>query len=309
MKLRGEQAQLRMREDYYANADLRNDDDPSAFDRWATKWQNDNSAAVLNSPDGTAQFSALEISKSNFNERLSDGARAVHSEHIAHRVSERERMAEETAGNLGATRLDAIAGVGPNLLAQEDRDYAGMGRALQDTYYNAETGQAAFGGMNKSKASVAMADTIITKAVSEKDSRLLAIADNIITPGGTLAGSKYFRDKADDARLKIASINYQDMLRKEQIGALEAEGTHEQRMKIHGDRYQATNNLAAKNLYLDTATQKILAYPNFERMSEKELQQQAMDLSDLRKVDSEAALKLEDLIEKAKTNKETAHNK
>lgn len=309
LKLRGEQAQVRMREDYYNSGDLRNSDDPNAFMAFAQKWTEDNAKATLQGPDGKPMFSSLELAKSGFYDRMQQGVQSIHSEHIAHRVSEREKLGEETASTLAATRLDHVLGVGPNMKPHEERDYAGSANALADVYYNASTGQAAFGGMNKSKASRAMADAILTKAISEKDPQLLQIAQHILTPGGSLAGTGYFKEKSDEARQKIAGIIYTDQIRKETLGKMEVEGTFEERMAHYGDVFQQTAHETAKKNYVNTATAKALSYGDLNKMTPAQLQKQSEDLNDLRKVDPDAALHLEQRIAQAKDQKQSAINK
>jgi hypothetical protein len=309
LKLRGEQSQMRAREDYYANADLRNSDDPAAFDKWSSKWASDNATATLTNEDGTPKYSALELSKSNFNERVIDGLRGIHSEHIAHRVSEREKFAEETAGNLGTTRLENLLGTGDNLIAPEQRNYASVGRALQDVYYNATTGQAAYGGMNKSKASVAMADIILTKAITENDPGILQIAQHIQTPGGNLAGTKYFKDKADDAQLKIAGTVYSNAIRKDQIGKMNVEGTFDQRMETHRTNFEYTQNETQKKRYVEAGTAKALNYTDLNHMTPQQLQEQTATLNMIRTVDPDSAMQLENKISAARDHSRTTENK
>lgn len=309
LKLRGEQAQVRFREDYYNNTELRNSDDPKAFNDFASKWQQDYTKAHLEGADGKPLYSSLELAKSNFFDRTNQGIQGVHGEHIAHRVSEREKLGEETASNLAATRVDQVLGVGLAMKPSEQRDYRGAANALADVYYNAETGQAAYGGMNKSKAARAMADTILAKAISEKDPHLLEIAEHVLTPGGSLSGTQYFKEKSEDARQKIAGIKYTDAIHKETLGKMEIEGTFEERMAHYGDVFQRTAHETAKKNYIVASEAKILSYGDFNKMSGKQLQQQAEDLNDLRKVDPDAALRLEQRIDQAKEHKQTAADK
>lgn len=298
-KLRGEQSQMRAREDYYANNDLRNSDDPAAFEQWASKWRQDNSDAILKDKDGKPRFTDLELDRSKFHGRVQDGLDALRGEHIAHRTAEMAKFSEQTASNLGTTRLENILGTGDNLQPHEERNYEAIGRALKDVYYGA-TGQASYGGMNKSKAADAMRDIIIDKAVAENDPHILHIAEHIDTPGGTLDRSKDFIGKATEAKLKIAGNVYSNEIRKEQIGKMNVEGTFDQRMEAHRANYEATQHEAQKKRFVEAATSKALQYPDLQHMTPQQLQEQTATLDVMRQFAPEETMKLTHTLQTAR---------
>jgi hypothetical protein len=304
LKLRGEQTQMRLRENYYADDKLRNSDDPNAFVNWAAKQTNDNEDAILKDSDGNHQFTALEIAHSNFQERLSDGLKSLEQEHIAHRISEREKMGEQAASGLMAIRLESTAANMPS----SSRDNKAIARMLVDVGYNATTGAATY-GMNKSKVAGMMQDAIINKAIATKDVTYLDVAKEIKTPGGDLSTTGRYVAMAQQAREHIASQLYIERQHKEQQAMQDAEGTLEQRAAFHGEVYAQTKNEFKKKQFLDVKLNQALNFKSILNLSPKEMSQQQDALEAMRQVDPQAALNASSLILKAKETFQTADNK
>jgi hypothetical protein len=308
LKLRAEQGQMQMRNDYYANGDLRNSDDPNAYTKWASEWKQNFDKSHLQDSEGNPLYTGLETSKSKFHEGLNHAFVSLQSEHIAHRVAERGRLGEETASNLVTTRLDSDLGVGDNLLPKDQRKLQLIADTMVDGYYNPITGAVA-NGMDKSKANHAMTDVLMTKAASEGDASILDIAKYIKTPGGSLADTHYFKDKADDISLKIASNEYAKIIRKETIGKMEVEGTFDDRMGTYKKQFEYTQHEFQKKLYVEAGTAKALSYNNLNHMNPKQLQEQSETINELRKFDPKSAMELENHITYAREHAKDAENK
>lgn len=304
LKLRGEQSQMRMREDYYANSALRNDDNSQAFIQWAAKWQTDNEDAVLKDTQGNQAYSALEISHSNFNSRVSDGLRGLEQEHIAHRVSEREKLGEQYASTLMATRLEVFqANVPANV-----RDNAALASALIDVGYNATTGAATY-GMDKSKVSAMMQNAILAKAVSTKDPTYLRIADYITTPGGTLSKTGRFVEKAQQAREHIAAEVETERNQREKHAFADAEGSLDDRAKLWGERYRFSQGEFEQKKLVDVQMNRALNFKNILSLTPQEMGQQKDALEQIRLVSPKEAINASELLLKAKDTFQTAENK
>lgn len=309
LKLRGEQAQVRWREDYYNNAALRNDDTPGAYEKAFAEWQSTYDKANLQDAEGNPLYSSLELQASHYNTRLTDGGRAVEQEHIAHRVSERETLAEANTTALIATRLDQLAGSGINLRPPEERDNAGIARAMVDVGYNGQTGASAIGGMNKSKFSVMLQDAVLAKAVSEKKVDLLEIADHIQTPGGRLSDTTRFKEKAQLAREHIASQLYTEYQHKQMQAMNDAEGTLEERAKIHGDQYRETANEASKRRLVNNFENMALNFKSIIHMTPQERLAQQAAIDQMREVSPKAANTFEQHLTLAREHFQNAENK
>lgn len=309
LKLQGEQAQVRWREDYYANSTLRNSDEPGAYERAFAEWQQNYDKTILQDASGKPMYTSLEIFKSNYNERLLDGGRAVEQEHIAHRISERERIAEENTSTLIATRIDQLAGSGPQLKASENLNYEGIARAMVDVGYSSKTGATAVGGMNKSKFSVMLQDAVLAKAMSEKRADLLQIADHIQTPGGRLSDTTRFKEKAQQAKEHIASQLYVEERHREQQAMNDSEGTLAERARIHGEQYRETYHDAVKRRLVNNFENLALDFPSIIHMTPEQRGQQAKAIEQMRAVDPKAANAFEQHLVMAREHFETAENK
>lgn len=297
LKLRGEQGAMSARAEYYNNPDLRNSDDPNAFNKWSSDYMNKYLHSAVNGEDGQPQYSSLELSKSNIHGIMTNAMRGVQSEHIAHRVSEREKMFAENASTLSTTGLEAKLGTGVNLVPHEFRDYDALAQAVTDPYYNPTAGQVALGGMDRSKASIAMQDTIIDKAVAEKDANLLSIAFHIKTPGGSMGDSLEFKKKATAAIEHIASSKYVEEKRSLEIGLQRAHGPIDEQIATERENYQRTQNGTIKKNYVDSLEAKIYGYDP-QAMSPKMAQERAETMAELKAADPKRAVEIDMALHK-----------
>lgn len=259
LKLRGEQAQSRFREDYYANDELRNSDDPDAFRTWAAKWKQDNDKSQLLDHRGAPMYSALELSKSNFDDRVNAGINGVHNEHVAHRVAARQEEAHTVARNLFSVRLDHGLGTGKSL-NPDTWDLPMVGKALHDVYYG-PTGQVILGGQNPTKASKDMVDGLVEKAIREKNPDVFKLGDHIEAgPGSKLSGTAYFKAERDKAEHEIAGTKYIDMKRDYEWAEMKEKGTPEEVAKITGDKYRLANTEATRNNRTDALNRVVYSF-------------------------------------------------
>ena len=203
LRMRGEQMQMDMRKAYY-NSPVRNSDDPDAYTKWYADYYDKNLQGVLNDKDGNPLYSSLEVSKSKILERVMDGGRAVEQEHLAHRISEREKLAYQEAGALLGTVLESDLNTGKNLEVYDAPKYQKVADRLWDVFNNPDTGYVSVGGLDKSKASQLLQDTIVAKAAAEKNVDVLKLGDHIITPGGQLSKTSSFKEKVQLTREHIA---------------------------------------------------------------------------------------------------------
>lgn len=304
LKLRGEQSQMRFREDYYANAELRNTDDPAAFPAWAHEWASHNETAILKNTLGDQQYSALEIAHSNFNERVSDGQRAVEQEHIAHRISEREQLGEQATSGLMAVRLESQAAKA----AMDSGDYETPARMLVDVGYSATTGAATY-GMNKSKVADMMRESLVAKAVADKDPRWLRVAESIKTPGSTLAHTGKAVAQFEAAREHIAGEIEKERVLREADAVRLLVGTPDERVNIAAARVTADNNEFNKTQLVHQHTVAALQVEDFRNMTVQERQKFNDHLTAISQVDPEAAIGLSLRLMEHGDKFQTAENK
>jgi hypothetical protein len=259
LKLKTEQLAIHKREEYYGNNELRNNPDPHAFGTWHAKEMQAGMKSLLENEDGSPRYTPIEIDKSQAYETMDHSFKALNTEHIAHRTSENERLAVESANNLGSTRLDADLGVGPTLKAKESRDLPAIAQRFTDAYLNKETGVFNFGSVAKKHAKDGMILNLQTKAISEKDASILEIAEHIDTPAGKLATLPEFKKAAQETKEKIAVIKWQDKIHAEESMKMDVMGTVEERKQHWTNVAAHTKHDAAAQRYVDVASDEIIA--------------------------------------------------
>lgn len=303
LKLKGERAGAELQEAYHSpeNEALRNSDDPDAFNKFASQWRHNYMSDIL-APDGQAQFSGLDIAGSGFNETVQRHVMSLNSEHINHRVSEREKIGRETASNLAQARLDSH--FNQPFYA---RDLARAGQDIQDVWYSQNSGMVAAGGLKGSNATHDMSEAIITSALQRGDDSLLDVADHIKTPGGTLAGTKIWREKAAIAREQIAGHVYQARVREDALAKLDAGGSLDERTARYVQQFKENDN----QLYRDKAARdlstKIYLAP---AGTEAELQERSKMIAELTTIDPHAAVSVRATVQKFEEHStETARTK
>lgn len=306
LKLQAEQLAIHKREEYYSNNELRSNPDPKAFGDWHQKEMAVGMQSLLETEDGKPRYTPIEIDKSRAQDVLDHSFKALNTEHIAYRTSENERLAIESANNLGATRLDADLGVGPQLKAKESRDNKAIAARFTDAYFNKETGVFNFGSVAKKHAKDGMVLNLVTKAISEKDPSVFDIADHIDTPAGKLSSLPEFKKEAEEAKEKIAGLRYTDQHRREELAKLDALGTFDERKSHYAAVGDFTRNDFAKKRYFDVASDEILTFEGNQTTAGK--QKQAELIADLKAKQPTEALKLEQMILHARTTGENAVN-
>lgn len=233
LKLRGEQSQTAMKEAYYSNDELRNSDDPEAFNKFATDWRQ----KFLSEAIGSNQYTGQEVANSKINEQVQSHLMSLHNEHITFRVGERERMGRESAQNLAQSRIDKVfAGDFWNI------NWDDAGQQVADVWYSKANGLSEAGGFRKSFATADMTDSIIAAAKARGDARILELAKHIKTPGGNLAGTAIWREKAQNAAEHIASEQYQKIMREDSMAKLDVMGSPEERVAYYRKQFEATSN-------------------------------------------------------------------
>lgn len=234
LKLRAEQGLNDMREAYYNNAELRNSDDPNAYQKWATDWWKNYSGDVLKDGSEGMAFTQAEIGNSKFYDILGKGVQDVRGEHIKWRVSERERLAGETADNLTQTSLAKyFQNPDGTLKDRSEVNFADAAKAAGDPYWS-RTGMAEAGGMTNKEAMERFQDSLLAYARTTKNPEVLSLANHVATPGGKLADSTKWKEKAEQARQYIAGTTYQDMIQKEQVAKLGVVGKSlDDRIKVY----------------------------------------------------------------------------
>lgn len=203
LKLSGERATSSLQDAYSQADDVRNSDDPNAFDQFISKWKATRIKVDMEGEDGKPRYTAVEIHGARYYEQIDHTVAALKSQHVAHRVSEREKLATQTAGDLVQTRLDAAFDH-----TVDPPDFKKVAASLNAAFYD-PTGLVQYGGMRASKANEILAESIITKAISAGDESILEVA-KFIGPNETasLANTKIFRDKAEAARQHIATSKW-----------------------------------------------------------------------------------------------------
>jgi len=326
MKLRGEQSQTRMREDYYANTELRNSDDPQAFAKWSEKWKQDNETAVLKDAKGDHQYTALEIQHSNFHDRVNDGHRAIEQEHIAHRIHEREALGEQTASGLMATALERTT---MPTLPNGQRNPAAYAGAIVAVGYNAVSGAATY-GMDKSKVSQMMQDAIIAKAISSKDPSWLEVADHIRVGPETdanrpsLSNISRFAIAANQAQKAIATERYVEEQHAEHRAMQDVEADQltgpgfdgktnlQKRATYWGQQFAEKRSDFAKSQLVQAQTSIALDVKDPLKLTPKELDQRRMALEEIRKQGGseeafKTAIRIDAMTSHLRTTAENAH--
>lgn len=247
LRLSGESASGSLTDAYYAADDVRNSDDPAKFDQFVNEWRQARNKADLFDKDNKAQFTAWEIHASDYHQTIENTIKSIRNQHVAHRVSEREKLAHETAGNLIQVRLDAAFDN-----AVETPDLSKVAADLNAVFYS-PAGQVAYGGMRPSKANEILADAIITKAMSAGDASILEVANHIGPDAKTtLAGTRVFREKAEIARQHIATSRWmneeRDRKRAEYRG-LGIENPDQVEERFRADRARVMETYASEKLH------------------------------------------------------------
>ena len=205
LKLQAEKTPHDLYSDYLQNDQLRNSDDPSAFDAFAKEWKENRNKAVLYRDQDTEQYTAMEVYGSKYHETVDAAIQSVKGRHLEHRIGEREKLAAQNAGDLILQRLDA------GLDSTVEPDLSKVAQSINDVFYNPTSGAVAYGGMKTSKATELMTEAIITKAVSMGDASILDVAEHIgPSKEASLAKTKIFREKAEAARQRISNIRWMD---------------------------------------------------------------------------------------------------
>lgn len=278
LKLRGEQSQTAMKEAYYADPEVRNSDDPEAFNKFATSWRQ----KFLGEAIGSNQYTGQEVANSKINEHVQQSLMSLHNEHITYRVGERERMGRESAQNLAQSRIDKVF--------ETDFwniDWDNAGQQVADVWYSKTNGLSEAGGFRKSQATSDMTDSIIAAAKTRGDARILELAKHIKTPGGNLAGTSIWREKAQNAAEHIASEQYQKTMREDSLAKLDVMGSPEQRIEYYKKQFDATSNdLYRTKAARDMSTQIYLAPSS----SPEELAKREAMIQDLIKIDPTAGM-------------------
>jgi hypothetical protein len=269
-KLNAERGVQLERESYYSpeNAELRASDDPNAMADFHAKFKEGYDKAV-----GLDTYSDLERAKSKYGETLAAGFQSLNLAHLSYRVGEREKLGEQTVGNLMVTRIESMtSGKQPH-----EWDKASIGKMLTDVGYNQTTGQVTYGGMDGSKFSKTMTDSIVATAVSQGDASILEIAEHIQTsPGSYLAGTKYHREKSAAARDHIATSRWHE----------------DERERIKSERRGAgiESNAEAEARSAETRARHEAEY--VQREKQLKAQGRALDRSELVDLEATAIMKL-----------------
>ncbi len=248
LKLRAEQGITQMQQDYLTNDELRNSDDPHAFDSWKSKWWNDYRKSVLAGQDGEMQFSLQELGNSNFDGILTKNLEGIKGQHIKWRVDERERLAGETADNLSQAILTKHF-QNPDGTAKNWEDVkANMPDIAQElgSVYWSKTGMAQAGGMTNKDAMERYQESILAFARVTRNPNVLNLASHTNTPGGLLANSTKWMEKGEQTRQYIAGANYTEMQQREQTAKLGVIGKSlDERLQV----YELEQNLHMQDLY------------------------------------------------------------
>jgi hypothetical protein len=311
-KLNAERGVQLMREEYYSpeNAALRADDNPEAMSEFQMKFREKYDKAV-----GLDTYSDLERAKSKYGETLAAGFQSLNLAHLSYRVGEREKLGEQTVGNLMVTRIEsATAGKQPH-----EWDKAAIGKLLADVGYNQTTGQVTYGGMDGSKFSKTMTDSIVATAVSQGDASILEIAEHIQTsPGSYLAGTKYHREKSAAARDHIATSRWhedeRERMKAERRGAgVESNAEAEARAAQTYERLEQEHVLREKQMKSQGRALEKAELVEIETRAIMELHAVAGDLhspqvigrmKNLSKIDSSAYSTMETFLQRARAHQE-----
>ena len=297
LKLRGQQGEMEAKQAYYNNPELRNSDDPNAFNAFITDWREKFLRSTLNDPNGVPQYSALEINDSKINEGLQQTFQSLHSEHVNYRVGERERAGRETAQNLSQVSLDrAFSGK-----QFYEINYEESAQKFQAPWYG-ETGAVTMGKMRGSNATADMTESLITYAKQTKNPEVLNIANFVRTPGGTLAGTQAFRQAAETARQQIAADQYQAKVREDSSAKIDAAGTLEERSKLYKDQWDQTKNSLYREKYAREQSSKIYLAPA-HTMEQKESRN--LMIRELYEADPTAAAAVQQTIQKMEEHSDT----
>lgn len=256
LKLAGEKAAQDLMTAYASNGDLRNSDNPEDFDKFAKEWRATRDKATLQHGTDTTQYTPLEIHKSDYYKTMDEAVQRVHSSHINYRVTERERLANETAGNLVMQRLDE---------AFDNRvDAPELGKVatkVNDVFFNQVTGLHEWGGLKKSKVNELLTEAIITKAISSGDASILDVANHIGPDAKTtLAGTKVFREKAETARQHISTSRWMDEERsrkRAEYRGLGLESPEAVEAKAREDKARIEDQYASEKLHREQYSKQV----------------------------------------------------